>query len=141
MNNSQSVPYIATHPGELIKDEIKARGLSQKQLAQLSGIAPSVLSETIRGHRSISLNMASSLEKALDIPAEIWLNLQNQYDLDTMGVKSRKSPSVLKFVRILMERYLKDPVAITESDRTELNKINTLLRQSLGPDREATIER
>lgn len=76
------IPFVATHPGELIKDELKARGMTQKQLANETGIKPSVLSETINGKRSISLNMAAAFEKVLDIPADMWMNMQTQYDLD-----------------------------------------------------------
>ena len=75
-------PLVATHPGELIKDELKSRKMSQKQLAQLSGIAESVISEIINGKRSVSHNTAIALEKALKIPADYWMCLQTQYDLD-----------------------------------------------------------
>ena len=79
-------PFTATHPGEMIKDELKERGMTQKQLALETGIKPSVLSETINGKRSVSLNVAVALEKALGIPADIWMNLQTQYDLDTAKI-------------------------------------------------------
>ena len=49
----------------------------------------SVLSETINGKRSVSLNVAVALEKALGIPANIWMNLQTQYDLDTANIAER----------------------------------------------------
>ena len=52
----------------------------------MTGIKPSVLSETIHGKRSVSLNVAIALEKALGIPAEIWMNLQTQYDLDSAQI-------------------------------------------------------
>ena len=32
MSNKALVPFEATHPGELIKDELKERGLTQKRL-------------------------------------------------------------------------------------------------------------
>ena len=88
MNNK--TPFLATHPGELIRDELKERDMTQKQLAELTGIKPSVLSETINGKRSVSLNMAMALEKALGIPAEIWMNLQTQYDLDSVQIAKRE---------------------------------------------------
>lgn len=56
-------PFVATHPGELIKDELKERRMSQKQLAELTGIKPSVLSETINGKRSVSLTVAMALAR------------------------------------------------------------------------------
>ena len=68
MSKKVLTPFIATHPGEMIKDELKERGMTQKQLADETGIKASVLSETINGKRSVSLNVAVALEKALGIP-------------------------------------------------------------------------
>ena len=82
MNNKILTPFVATHPGEMIKDELKERGMTQKQLAGLTGIKPSVLSETINGKRSWSLNVAVALEKALGIPADIWMNPANIAERD-----------------------------------------------------------
>ncbi len=89
MNKKELTPVVATHPGELIKDELKERGMTQKQLATETGIKPSVLSETINGKRSLSLNVAVALEKALGIPADIWMNMQTQYNLDTAQISER----------------------------------------------------
>lgn len=89
MNKKELTPVVATHPGELIKDELKERGMTQKQLAAETGIKPSVLSETINGKRSLSLNVAVALEKALGIPADIWMNMQTQYNLDTAQISER----------------------------------------------------
>ena len=61
------------------------RNMTQKQLAELTGIKASVLSETINGKRNVSLSVAMALEKALEIPADIWMNLQTQYDLDSIN--------------------------------------------------------
>ena len=86
----KQTPFIATHPGELIKDELKERKLTQKELSEMTGIKPSVLSETINGKRSVSLNVAIALEKALGISAEVWMNLQTQYDLDSAQIAERE---------------------------------------------------
>ena len=88
--NKKQTPFIATHPGELIKDELIERNLTQKELSKMTGIKPSVLSETINGKRSVSLNVAVALEKALGISAEVWMNLQTQYDLDSAQIAERE---------------------------------------------------
>ena len=93
MNKKAITPFVATHPGEMIKDELKERHITQKQLAEETGIKPSVLSETINGKRPVSLNVAVALEKALGIPADIWMNLQNQYDLDAARIAERDNQS------------------------------------------------
>ena len=89
MNKNELTPVSATHPGELIRDELKERHMTQKQLATEAGIKPSVLSETVNGKRSVSVNMALALEKALGIPADIWMNMQTQYDLDVASIAER----------------------------------------------------
>ena len=67
--------------------------MTQRQLAELTGIKTSVLSETINGKRSVSLNVAVALEKALSIPAEVWMNLQTQFDLDSAQIAEREKQS------------------------------------------------
>lgn len=89
MNKKDLTPIVATHPGEMIKDELKERGMTQKQLAEQTGIKASVISETVNGKRPVSLNVAVALEKALDIPADIWMNMQTQYDLDSANIDKR----------------------------------------------------
>ena len=86
MSKKDLTPIVATHPGEMIKDELKERGMTQKQLAEQTGINTSVISETVNGKRPVSLNFAIALEKALDIPTEIWMNMQTQYDLRGRGM-------------------------------------------------------
>ena len=90
MSKKELTPFVATHPGEMIKDELKERGMTQKQLAEETGIKTSVLSETINGKRSVSLSVAVALEKALDIPADVWMNMQTQYDLDKANIAKRE---------------------------------------------------
>ena len=91
MNKKNMTPFMATHPGEMIKDELKERNMTQKSLATETGIKASVLSETINGKRAISMNVALALEKVLGIPAEIWMNMQTQYNLDSANIAERES--------------------------------------------------
>lgn len=65
--------------------------MTLKQLSELTGIKASVLSETINGKRSISLNVALALEKALDIPVDIWMNMQTKYNIDSANIAKRDS--------------------------------------------------
>lgn len=46
-------PFEATHPVELIKDELKARGMSKKELATRMNILQANLSRLLRGGTSI----------------------------------------------------------------------------------------
>ena len=73
-------PSEAIHPGEMIKDEIEYRGISQKALAAEIGVPASVLNEVLKGKRAVSTEYALLLEAALGIEADIWLKLQAEYN-------------------------------------------------------------
>jgi len=69
------------HPGKLLKEEIDERGITQKALAQTMGRPPQVLSAIVQGKKHITPETALQLEKALGIPAHIWINLETEYQL------------------------------------------------------------
>ena len=75
---------IATHPGEVLKEEIEERKLVKIEVAQTLGMQPGHLSELFKGKRNISPALALKLQQLLDIPAETWLTLQNRYDLTVL---------------------------------------------------------
>lgn len=72
-------PFEPTHPGEVIRDELEDRGMSQRQLAKKMGMSYSVLNDIINGKRDISVEYAMMLEAALGIDADLWINMQTQY--------------------------------------------------------------
>lgn len=76
-------PFIAVHPGELVKDEIEARGVSQKKLAEIIGVPYTMLNEILNGKRPVTTETALLLEAALDINAELLVNMQSSYSLQT----------------------------------------------------------
>ena len=43
------LPSEPIHPGEILKDELVARGISQRKFAALIGVSYSVLNEVING--------------------------------------------------------------------------------------------
>jgi len=88
MKTKTHKPFLATHPGELIKDELVARNLTQTQLAELISVKLPNLNDVIKGKRSVSAELAVLLESALGIPATYWLNLQSQYDIDTANLNA-----------------------------------------------------
>lgn len=73
-------PSQPIHPGEMIKDEIEYRGISQKDLAAEIGIPASVLNAVLNGKRAVTTEYALLLEAALGIEADIWLRLQADYN-------------------------------------------------------------
>ena len=72
----------AVHPGSILQDELRERKISQKEFAVSIGMQASHLSALIHGVRNITADIAQRLERALGIPAYIWMNLQSQYQLE-----------------------------------------------------------
>ena len=75
--------FYPSHPGEVIKDELEERGISQRKFADSIGIGYSVLNEILNGRRSISTASALMFEAALDIPADSLLKMQMKYNMYT----------------------------------------------------------
>lgn len=76
-------PAITIHPGEILRDELQARHITQKKFAVIINVSYTMLNEIINGKRPISANIALMLEAALGIKAYIWVNLQSEYNLQT----------------------------------------------------------
>ena len=88
-NNNNLIPFKAIHPGEIIKDELEAIDMTQKELAILLGVKSSYINEIIKGKRSITAEIAVLLEKVFKIPAIHWMSYQSQYDIDLQRIKER----------------------------------------------------
>ena len=74
---------VPAHPGEVIKDEIEARGITQRQLADSMGLTYSVVNEILNGKRHLTPKTALMFEAALDVPAESLMFLQTKYNMQT----------------------------------------------------------
>lgn len=72
-------PFEPTHPGEILREEIECRDITQTKLAKDLGIKVSLLNELINGKRDFTIEYALMLEAALGIDADFWINLQNDY--------------------------------------------------------------
>lgn len=83
------VPCVAIHPGEIIKDELAARDMKQKELASLMCMPTSVLNDIIKGRRAVTPEVSVLLQEILGIEASYWLSLQNQYDIDLANISAK----------------------------------------------------
>jgi len=90
MIKKEIIPFDATHPGVLIKDELDARDdINQKELAKKIGVKPSFINEIIKGKRPVTADIAVVLESVLEIPADYWMKFQSQYEIDKSRVKEK----------------------------------------------------
>lgn len=87
-NETHNTPFRAVHPAEIIKDEIKARAMTQKELAERMGMQAPNVTRLLKGE-NITASIAQKLEDALGIPADFWMRLQTQYDRDVKDIAVR----------------------------------------------------
>ena len=73
--------YTPTHPGEVLKDEIEYRKLSQRKLAEQMGISYRVLNDILNCRRPVTTQTAMLFEAALDVPADSLMRLQLKYNM------------------------------------------------------------
>jgi addiction module HigA family antidote len=73
--------FCPTHPGEVLRDEIEYRGISQKKLAEQMGMSYSVVNEILNGHRPLTEINAILFEAALGVEADTLMRLQLKYNM------------------------------------------------------------
>lgn len=84
-------PSEPIHPGEILKDELDARGISQRKFAGLIGMPYTAFNEIINGKRPITTDTALKIEAATGIAANLWRGLQADYDMQTARRDSKLS--------------------------------------------------
>jgi len=88
------------HPGEILRKlYLEPLGLTVTDAAKALGVTRKALSELLNRKTGISTSMALRLSKAFGTTPELWLNLQQNFDLwrDRRKVKLSK-------VRVLVEK-------------------------------------
>ena len=83
--NENPAPFMAVHPGMMIKPELEERGISQKDFAKMLGVQASHLSEVLNGKRALTKDLAVKIEGAIGLPAKMLLSAQTQYDLESVS--------------------------------------------------------
>ncbi|WP_421568576.1 HigA family addiction module antitoxin [Stenotrophomonas sp. PD6] len=72
------------HPGEVLAEEFLAPlGMSARALAKAIEISPVSVSHIIAGRRSITADTALRFARCFGATAQVWMNLQMHYDLET----------------------------------------------------------
>lgn len=84
--DSNWTPREAVHPLDVLRDELKARGISQREFAKSLGMQPSNFNRMLKNKDEITLSLAIALERALGVPAKHWTALQEQYCRDLIAV-------------------------------------------------------
>lgn len=97
-------PSEPVHPGLLLKEEIECRGITQKSLAKQMGVSYMVLNEILNGKRPISVEYALYLEAVLGVDAQLWIQMQADYNLQVAKTDKtimRRIKEIRKMVAVL----------------------------------------
>lgn len=89
----------AVHPGEVLREDvIPALGLSISSIARHLGVSRQTLHEILAARRPVTAQMALRIGKLCGNGPDIWLRLQNSYDLreaeKTIGPALRNIPTL-----------------------------------------------
>jgi addiction module HigA family antidote len=87
------------HPGEIIKEAyIQPLGLTVTEAARALKVTRKTLSAVINGRAGISPTMAIRLSKAFNTTPQLWLNIQQSYDL--WHAQKEMDASKVKILRV-----------------------------------------
>ena len=70
------------HPGEYLRDELAARGVTVEELAEQTGLPIGWMRRFVAGHVSIGAGFAYRISEAFGQSANTWVHLQEAYDKD-----------------------------------------------------------
>ncbi len=86
-----------THPGEILKEEFLAPlNMTQSHLAKALYTSFRAVNELVNEKRGITVEMALRLSKYFGTSPQLWLNLQNQYDVYKVLMKKSELFSKVK---------------------------------------------
>lgn len=91
LSNSETESDLSSiHPGEVLREDfLTPMHLTAYQLSQSIGVPQTRISEILKGKRSITADTAHRLARFFGTSAQLWLGLQNQYDLEKTEAKNR----------------------------------------------------
>jgi addiction module HigA family antidote len=91
--------YNPHHPGEIIKEAyLQPLGLTVTKAAKALNVTRKTLSAVINGRTRISPAMAIRLSKAFNTTPQLWLNMQQSYDL--WHAQKEMDASKVKILRV-----------------------------------------
>lgn len=91
----------AVHPGEVLKDEIELRGISQSQLANQMGISYKILNDILNERRPLTVTTAMLFEAALDVPADSLMRIQLKFNMKIAQQDKALSDRIRKIRKIV----------------------------------------
>jgi addiction module HigA family antidote len=98
---------MLTHPGDILREELKARRLSANRFALDLAVPSGRIVEILNRKRGVSADTALRLSRYLGTSAQVWMNLQAKYDL---------AVAEQEFGKMIAQRI--KPAPVEAADRT-----------------------
>jgi HTH-type transcriptional regulator/antitoxin HigA len=157
----ERIPAEGFLPGDLIKEELEARGWTQEDLAEILGRTTTTVNEIITGKRGITVDSAKGIGEAFGASAQFWLNMESAYRL---SLKEDRSESISRKaalynaapIRVMIKRnWIENSTSIEvleqrlreffgASDLTKIPELSYMARKStteLTPEQRAWLFR
>lgn len=95
-NKFSPTPFAPVSPGEIMREELKERKITQKDFAKRINEEESLFKSFIRGIAPVTKELAQKFEKALGIDSRTWLNYERAYRHDLEVIAERKALAGVK---------------------------------------------
>lgn len=88
MKNANADFALRVHPGDILREMLNDRQVSQAQLARHLHTDLARINEICRRRRGISARMALMLAQAMSTSPTLWMNLQKNWELSQVNTRS-----------------------------------------------------
>lgn len=85
-------PDFAVPPGETLKEIADWLGMDSEALSRRAGLAVKTVEGILAGQTPIEEETARCLELATEVPARMWMNLENQYQAQLALLEEKSTP-------------------------------------------------
>ena len=93
-------PFRPIKPGEILKEELEARGWTQSDLAEVLDRPIQAVNEIISGKKAIVPATAVELSRAFGSSPEFWLNLEAAYRLDLLHHEGENNEEIARRAKL-----------------------------------------
>ena len=114
-------------PGEVLEEELEARGMTQKELAARLGRPAQVINEIIKAKKTITPETAIGLGRVLGIDPQFWTNLEANYRMTL--ARKREEEMLTASVRWLDDYPIRDMLkrGWIQAGRDRSNRLKALM--------------
>ncbi|HBJ76702.1 MAG TPA: addiction module antidote protein, HigA family [Porphyromonadaceae bacterium] len=78
---AKQINRLPTHPGDVIREELQTRRISQKEFSSRTGIHYTLFNEIVNCKRPVTIEIALIMEASLGLNPEMLINMQTRYNI------------------------------------------------------------